>query len=498
MRVQVGFADDDGGFWHPPMLVAASSPRTPSGSGRRAPDRGPARLAGWNAPPHPRLGHRARHRPHRAVLVWPQAFGLQNQWVAAHVVALRGMAAAGGHRGGGALRCCSCSCARCARFGASRWRWCSPSSPRETSAVLAVRGVGGASAGGAAASGSVTVLSWNTLGEVPDASVIAGLALDEGADVIVLPETTGPLGEEVAIAMREGGSPMWVHTVAFDEVAKARSTTILISPELGEYRVVSELVPGPPGNTNTLPSIVADPIDGDGPRIVAVHAVAPIRWELRNWRSDLDWLADAVRGGNVIMAGDFNATLDHFAGHGIDGGDLGRCADAAAAGGAGGARHLADRPCRRCFGSPIDHVLATPNWAVDAFRVLEASTSPAATTGRSWRPSARPAERATRAGRAAVREWKNGGTRRTPRHRTTTASLDRRTEEPTAEEVGAQREPVDHAGLRGVQALHRQRLGRARRDAPARTRAGRRSPRRGAPRSRRRSPACASSCRPAT
>ena len=30
------------------------------------------------------------------VLVWPQAFGLQNQWVAAHVVALRGTAAACG------------------------------------------------------------------------------------------------------------------------------------------------------------------------------------------------------------------------------------------------------------------------------------------------------------------------------------------------------------------------------------------------------------------
>ena len=300
-----------------------------------------------------------------AVLLWPQAFGLQNQWIAAHVVALRGTAAA---------------CAIIAALGLALL-----AIPRATRtfgiamavvlalfavgnlAVLAARGLSGSEAGGDEA--SVTVLSWNTLGEVPDAATIAGLALDEGADVVVLPETTEPLGEEVAVAMRDGGSPMWVHTVAFDEVAKARSTTILISPDLGEYEVTSALVPGPPGNTNTVPSIVAEPVGGDGPRIVAVHAVAPIRWELRNWRSDLDWLAAQCTGENVIMAGDFNATVDHFAGRGVDGGDLGRCRDAAVAGGAGGlGTWPTDVP--ELFGSPIDHVLATPGWQVDAFRVI--------------------------------------------------------------------------------------------------------------------------------
>jgi endonuclease/exonuclease/phosphatase (EEP) superfamily protein YafD len=300
-----------------------------------------------------------------AVLLWPQAFGLQNQWIAAHVVALRGTAAA---------------CAVIAALGLALL-----AIPRSTRtfgiamavvlalfavgnlAVLTARGLGGSDASGDEA--SVTVLSWNTLGEVPDAATIAGLALDEGADVVVLPETTEPLGEEVAVAMRDGGSPMWVHTVAFDEVAKARSTTILISPDLGQYEVTSALVPGPPGNTNTVPSIVAEPVGGDGPRIVAVHAVAPIRWELRNWRSDLDWLAAQCAGENVIMAGDFNATVDHFAGRGVDGGDLGRCRDAAVAGGAGGlGTWPTDVP--ELLGSPIDHVLATPDWKVDAFRVV--------------------------------------------------------------------------------------------------------------------------------
>ncbi|MGR0219580.1 endonuclease/exonuclease/phosphatase family protein [Agromyces sp. ZXT2-6] len=302
------------------------------------------------------------------VLLWPQAFGLQNQWIAAHVVALRGAAAL---------------CAAVAsvifvvlalgrsarRFGAAMAAILMLFAIGNVG-VLAVRGVGMGGAPAAAASDSVTVLSWNTLGEVPDAATIADLALSAGADVVVLPETTAPLGEQVAIAMREGGSPMWVHTQAFDDVAKARSTTILITPDLGDYAVVNPQAPGPPGNTNTLPSVVAEPVSGAGPRIVAVHAVAPIRWELRNWRSDLDWLAEQCAGDDVIMAGDFNATLDHFAGRGVDGGDLGRCADAAAAGGAGG---LGTWPTGvpPLLGSPIDHVLATPGWSVESFRVVE-------------------------------------------------------------------------------------------------------------------------------
>ncbi|MCD5346677.1 endonuclease/exonuclease/phosphatase family protein [Agromyces sp. S2-1-8] len=311
-----------------------------------------------------------------AVLLWPQAFGLQNQWIAAHVVALRGVAAVCGAIV--AVLFLLLAIPRRGRRFAIAMAIVFAVFTAGQVAVLAVRGTGGAATAAADdraadASGpeaSVTVLSWNTLGEVPDASTIAELALTEGADVVVLPETTDSLGEEVAIAMREGGSPMWVHTQAYDDIAKARSTTLLISPELGDYEVVSADYPGPPGNTNTLPSVVADPISGDGPRIVAVHAVAPIRWELRNWRSDLDWLAEQCTGENVIMAGDFNATVDHFAGRGIDGGDLGRCRDASVqARAAALGTWPTDLP--PLLGSPIDHVLATPGWAVEDFRVIE-------------------------------------------------------------------------------------------------------------------------------
>ncbi|UOQ88656.1 endonuclease/exonuclease/phosphatase family protein [Agromyces endophyticus] len=305
-----------------------------------------------------------------AMLVWPQAFGLQNQWIAAHVVALRGVAAIGGTVA--AVLFCLLAIPRRPRRFALAMATVLALFAAGNVAVLAVRGAETTAPDAAAEAtpDTVTVVSWNTLGEVPDAATIAGLALDEGADVVVLPETTDSLGEDVAVAMREGGSPMWVHTQAYDDIAKARSTTLLISPDLGDYEVVSADYPGPPGNTNTLPSVVADPTSGDGPRIVAVHAVAPIRWELRNWRSDLDWLAEQCSRENTIMAGDFNATVDHFAWRGVDGGDLGLCRDAAVqARSAAVGTWPTDLP--PLLGSPIDHVLATPGWTVEGFRVVE-------------------------------------------------------------------------------------------------------------------------------
>jgi endonuclease/exonuclease/phosphatase (EEP) superfamily protein YafD len=320
-----------------------------------------------------------------AVLAWPQAFGLQNAWVVAHAVSFRGLAVVVAallvavlvlvlllvREGRGTT---VVLVALLVVFGAVN------------AGVLLHRGLGPAdgAAPGADVEGSITVLSWNTLGDEPGAENIAELALAEGADVITLPETTEETGVLVAEAMRAAGRPMWVHTLAFDLISKARSTTVLISPELGDYSVTSAEGSGPPGNTNVLPTVVATPVDGDGPTIVAVHAVAPIQWEMSNWRSDLDWLAEQCggdgagggtggtggTGGNVIMAGDFNATLDHFAGRAAnDTAQLGGCRDAALlAGSAGVGTWPTWAP--GLLGSPIDHVLATPNWQAESVRVI--------------------------------------------------------------------------------------------------------------------------------
>lgn len=222
---------------------------------------------------------------------------------------------------------------------------------------------------------SIRVLVWNTAGEATDAKTIAQTAVAMQADVVSLPETTLETGEEVAIAMRELESPMWAHSVDFhhDGVTwDARSTTLLISPGLGDYAVIDASADGT-NNTGVVPSAVAMPVDGVGPTIVAVHTVAPREGYMDLWRDDLRWIADQCEG-NVIMAGDFNATVDHMARFGTDGGVLGACRDAASDSGNGAVGTWpADLP--RLAGAPIDHVLYSSHWEVTGSAVLPEGAS---------------------------------------------------------------------------------------------------------------------------
>ncbi|MDJ0378419.1 endonuclease/exonuclease/phosphatase family protein [Cryobacterium sp. PH31-L1] len=307
------------------------------------------------------------------VLTWPQAFGLHNTWVVAHLVSFRAIAVIGAMVGLVLLgllrfirplrRTLGMVMVLLALFAVANV------------GILASRGFTAATADASTAptssADSVTVLSWNTLGDAPGAAVIAAEAVAQNADVVTLPETTEATGVLIAELMRDAGRPMWVHTLAFDLVSKARSTTLLISPDLGDYAVSNAAGSGPPGNTNVLPTVVAKPVDGRGPTIVAVHAVAPIQYEMSNWRSDLHWLATQCQADNVIMAGDFNSTLDHMAGRaGEPDAVLGNCADAALwAGAAAVGTWPTSIPA--LLGSPIDHVMATPNWHVSALQVIE-------------------------------------------------------------------------------------------------------------------------------
>lgn len=215
---------------------------------------------------------------------------------------------------------------------------------------------------------SVRVMTWNTAGgAATSAEAIAQMAVEMQADVVALPETTIETGEAVAIAMRDMGQPMWAHHTEQGEW-DADSTTLLISPDLGDYAVTDSSRDGT-SNTSVVPSAVAMPVDGSGPIIVAAHAVAPRQSAMQAWRDDLQWLADQCATENVIMAGDFNATIDHMARMGIDGAHLGLCHDAAVATGSGATGTWpADVPA--LAGAPIDHVLATDAWRASGSVVL--------------------------------------------------------------------------------------------------------------------------------
>jgi endonuclease/exonuclease/phosphatase (EEP) superfamily protein YafD len=234
-----------------------------------------------------------------------------------------------------------------------------------SAAVLATRGFGNL-AFETASERSVTVLAWNTLGDAPGSAAIAKLALDSDAEVIALPETTEATGLEVARAMELAGRPMQPFTIHFDEISKARSTTLLVSEALGPY-----VVDDTEANSSVLPTVIARPADGTGPTIMAVHLVAPIPGEFGHWQQDLAWIAGACDEPSMILAGDFNATLDHFNGlaH-ADGATLGDCIDAASASD-NAAVGTWPTALPALLGAPIDHVMSTPNWKVTGMRVIE-------------------------------------------------------------------------------------------------------------------------------
>lgn len=297
------------------------------------------------------------------VSVWPQLFGFQRLPVAAQVVSLRGVAIAVGLFLLLALFFVAIAIPAfrrfCAALGLVGIVFIVVSA-----IVLVTRGVGDNSFQ-RKAEADVTVLSWNTLGDVPGAEAIAKLALEVDADIVALPETTSETAIEVARLMRAGGHPMWAHTFSYDRISKARSTSLLTSAALGDYVVDTDH-----RTTNVLPSVIAIPADGTGPTIIAVHAVAPIPSELNHWKLDLAWLMRACAGDNVIMAGDFNATIDHFAGLATtDGATIGTCVDAASVTGnaAVGTWPTILPPL---LGAPIDHVMATPDWHVTGMRVI--------------------------------------------------------------------------------------------------------------------------------
>ena len=161
---------------------------------------------------------------------------------------------------------------------------------------------------------------------------------------------------------------MWVYSIAFDYIAKARSTSVLVSVDLGEYTVDDSV-----GNTSVVPSIVLRPVDGTGPTIIGVHPVAPLPGELSNWRSDLRWIDDVCRGEQVILAGDLNATADHFRivdpEAGVAGLGFGDCLNAGLLTGNGA---VGTWPTRLppLLGAPIDHVFVTPDISVTGMRVI--------------------------------------------------------------------------------------------------------------------------------
>ena len=305
-----------------------------------------------------------------AVVTWPQFFRLERTFPFAQIVSLRGVMVVA--FAAVCVLMLLVALIRPLRAFAASIAIIAAIAAIANGGILASRGLG-SEALPLKTDTAIRVMTWNTAGDATDAYLIAQTAIAMQADIVALPETTIETGEAVAVAMREMGSPMWAHHENFGELEgypdwAANSTTLLISPSLGDYAVV-ESTSGDASNTTTVPTVVAMPVDGNGPTIVAAHAVAPRQDDMDHWRSDLTWLADQCASDNVIMAGDFNATVDNMARLGVDDADLGRCHDAASATGTG-AVGTWSTSWPELVGTPIDPVLATGAWTATGSVVL--------------------------------------------------------------------------------------------------------------------------------
>ncbi|MFT4234588.1 MAG: endonuclease/exonuclease/phosphatase family protein [Microbacterium sp.] len=304
-----------------------------------------------------------------AILTWPGFFHLERTYPVTQIIAFRGLVVGGFAVVTGVflllmiakpIRGFALSMALVSAIGAI-----------SGGVILGVRGYGTNTLPDATDT-SVRVMTWNTAGSAMGADEIATTAAAMDADVVSLPETSGDVGEQVALAMRDLGKPMWVfHVDLQPDVTngpQAWQTTLLISPDLGDYSVI-EASKNLSNNSQVVPSVIAMPTDGTGPIIVAVHAVSPQRSYMDSWSSDLVWAADQCVDGNVILAGDFNASLDHMSALGAAGNDLGYCSDSASESGNGAVGTWpTDLPT--LAGTPIDHVMHSASWRTTGSVVL--------------------------------------------------------------------------------------------------------------------------------
>ncbi len=210
---------------------------------------------------------------------------------------------------------------------------------------------------------ALTVLSFNTYEGQADVDALAALIRDTKPDLIALPESAGRFRDKLAPLV-----PDYRFSPSQERGRDVQGVTAAVRADLGDVAVQVDRSTG-------FPSVT---VSGGGLgtlRFVAFHSVAPTPGAVPQWRSDLAavgrWCADP-QSGPVIVAGDFNSTLDHSVFRSATTG----CTDAAERAGEG---LVGTWPSRspRWLGTQIDHVLVrggiTPETRVGARRPRQRS-----------------------------------------------------------------------------------------------------------------------------
>lgn len=250
----------------------------------------------------------------------------------------------------------------------------------DESVPAAIAPAGSISADPADWDGALTVFSFNTHYSEAHKVELAVAIRRAAAEVVVLPETSAEYGQAIADLLVQDGLRYTVFS-AGDQKDDADPTTVLVSAVLGDYEQVQAPAGAGHGAVLLRPAGEAELNGHRRPTILGVHTHAPVPGSMEEWLASVEVVVGQCRGGadgagrgpepGLIIAGDFNATLDHAPMK-----DLGGCADAGLEAGIGGVSTWPTSSHTTLLGSPIDHVLAdSSTWRARSASVLTLSGS---------------------------------------------------------------------------------------------------------------------------
>jgi endonuclease/exonuclease/phosphatase (EEP) superfamily protein YafD len=197
----------------------------------------------------------------------------------------------------------------------------------------------------APAARTLTVLSFNTYEGQGDVDAVAALIRSSRPALIALPESAARYRDRLAPLV-----PDYRFIPSNERGRDVQGVTAGVRVDLGDVAAQVDRSTG-------FPSVEVSGAGLGDLRFVAFHSIAPTPGEIPEWSSDLAtldrWCADR-QAGPVIVAGDFNATLDHS----VFRSAMTGCTDAAERTGDG---LVGTWPSSlpRSLGPQIDHVLIT-------------------------------------------------------------------------------------------------------------------------------------------
>lgn len=201
----------------------------------------------------------------------------------------------------------------------------------------------------------LTVLAVNTFDGAADVDAVAEQIRSSRPDLVALIEAGGRYRDRLAPLVAG-----YRFASSQDDGADVQGVTAIVRADLGEVSVRVD-------RTTPFPAVEVGGGGLGAVRFVAFHSVAPTPGAVPQWRQDLGtlgrWCADR-QSGPVIIAGDFNATLDHA----VFRDAITGCADAGERTGKG---LVGTWPSRfpRWLGPQIDHVLVTGGISVETVSV---------------------------------------------------------------------------------------------------------------------------------